>query len=357
MPSSTSISVVRVSPADGSRRSATGAFATTLAAGVCLLFTGCRPSAPSGEAAGSPVVAEVGSRVILASDLVAEAGQRVAARRPVPPREELLREMIERESNLQRARQAGLDRDPVYQREIESLLIRRLQAAELDSRREAVTVSDAAVRAEYETQAGRFSRPAQARLAMLFLEADPKTSPARRNELRARLEEGRRKFLALSATAQSINTHGFGPLAVDYSDDQVTRYRGGDLGWLEAGKRPTRVPAPVAEAGWALSPGQVSEVLEAPDGFYLVLKSDARGPAMTPFESVQATIRQTLLVRRRAELEEQFRAETARLIPARVHTQALAAVTLPQAATTLAARNRDLQPPALPGTNESTHGN
>jgi parvulin-like peptidyl-prolyl isomerase len=319
-------------------------------------MTSCGKSPPASESAGRQVVAEVGSRTILAGDLTDEASRRLEHRRPVPEKEALLAEMIKREALLQRARKAGLDRDPAYQREIESLLIRKLQAAELDPRRESVAIPDAAVKAEYETGAARFTRPAQARLAMLFLAADPKASETRRGEVRARLEEGRRKFLALSASASPVASLGFGPLAVDYSDDQVTRYRGGDLGWLEPGKHPSRVPAEVGEAAWALSPGKVSEVIEARNGFYLVLKADARASAVTPFESVQASLRQTLLVRKRNELEEQFHADTARLIPARVHTQALAAVQLPEAPATLAARNREPQPPALPGTNEPLHG-
>ena len=265
--------------------------------------------------------------------------------------------MVDREALLQRARQAGLDRDPAYQREVESLLIRKLQGAQLDPRRESVSVSDAAVKAEYETNAARFARPAQARLAMLFLAADARSSEARKGELRARIEEGRRKFLALAAKPQPALVPGFGPLAVEYSDDQVTRHRGGDLGWLEADQHPSRVPAEVAEAGWALAPGQVSEVIPARDGFYVMLKTDSRPAALTPLESVQASLRQTLLVRKRNELEEQFRAETARLFPARVDTQALAAVRLPEAPATLAARNREPQPPALPGTTDSSHGN
>lgn len=330
-----------------------------LAAILGCLLTACRPSSPSGAATTGPVIAEVGSRSILADDLVAEARRRQESRRPLPAREELLRELTGREALLQRARQAGLDRDPAYLREIESLLIRRLQAAELDPQREAVTIPDAAIQAEYEATRDRYTRPPQARLAMLFLAADPRSGESRKAALRARLDEGRRLFLARTnpVPGETMATPGFGALAVDFSDDQVTRHRGGDLGWLEPGRHPARLPAHVAETAWDLPAGQVSPVLEARDGFYVVLKSDAREASVTPLESVQASIRQTLLVRRRQEIEEAFRTDTARMIPILIHTQALATVSLPEPLTTLAARNREPQPPVLPGTTEPSHGN
>lgn len=328
-----------------------------LAAGLGLLITGCHQSPPATGATRQPVLAEVGSRSIDAADLVAEATRRAESRRPVPGREELLQEMIERTALLERARQAGLDRDPSYQREIESLLIRRLQARELDPRRESLTVTDTEVRAEYDANPGRYSRPAQNRLAMLFLAVDRRASDARRNEVRTRLQEGRRRFQAIASSPQPPAGPGFGALAVDYSDDQVTRHRGGDLGWIETGKAPSRIPAEIIEAGCALPEGQVSEVLEAGGGFYLLLRTDTRGPSVTPFEAVEASLRQSLLVRKRNELDEQFRAETARLFPARVHTQALVAVNLPVAATALAVRDREPQPPAAPGMKDTSHAN
>ncbi len=353
-----SIAAARVPEALGSRRPVASQLRLLgLAAALCLALAACSKSKAPGETAGGKVIAEVGGRAIRADDLVAEASRRAESRRPIPAKEDLLREMIEREAFLQRARQAGLDRDPAYQREIESLLIRKLQASELDTRREAVTVTDEAVKAEYDANPDRYVRPKQARLALLFLAADVKSSEARRAEVRTRLEEGRQKYLALAATPSAKALAGFGPLAVDYSDDQVTRHRGGDLGWLESGKHPARVPAQVAETAWALPTGKVSEVIEAKDGFYVVLKTDSREPSVTPLESVQASLRQTLLVRKRKELEEQFRAGTARLFPSRVDTQALASVSLPEASPALATRNQESQPPGLPGTNQPHHGN
>lgn len=330
---------------------------TALTAAVCLLLPGCSKAKPTGEAGASPVVAEVGTRTISAQDLLAEADYRVKNGRPLPAKEQLLREMIEREALLQRARQAGLEQDPAFRREVESLLLRKFQATELEPRRESVAISDEAVKAEYEANRERHTRPAQARLALLFLAADAKASDDRKAELRARLEEGRRKFVALHPTPPAALPNGFGPLAVEYSDDQVSRYRGGDLGWLVPGKHPARVPAAVAEAGWALPAGQVSEVMEAQGGFYVVVKTDSRPPSVTPLESVSTSLRQTLLVRERKAVEDAFQAETARRFPSKVHTQALATVTLPAPSAALAARNREPQPPALPGTNESSHGN
>ena len=135
-----------------------------------LLFAGCEKPAPAAAPATRSVVAHVGQRAILAEDLVMEAQHRANARRPVPAKEELLQEMVERESLVQRARAAGLDRDPAVQREMESILIGRLLARELEPRRSALGVSEEEVKAEYEANRSKLARPGQIRMAMLFLE-------------------------------------------------------------------------------------------------------------------------------------------------------------------------------------------
>lgn len=330
--------------------------ASSLAA-VFLWVAGCERRQPPVEPVLRTVVAEVGSRAILADDLVAEASRRGHGRRPVPGREELLREITDREALLQRARAAGVEQNPAVRREIETLIISRFLSTELEARREALTVTPAEVQAEYEATRATRIRPAQVRLAMLFLATGSRMSEVRKSEVRARLQEARDRFLSVDAPKRAPEETGFGPLSLAYSDDQSTRYRGGDLGWLEKDRHPTRIPASVVAVGCALAVGKVSEVQETPEGYYLIQKTDARETTEPTFESIQASLEQTLLARKRQALEDQFRAETARSVPTLIHSQALAAVTLPVSPAGLAARNRELQPPGLPGTKESPHGN
>ncbi|MBX3745653.1 MAG: peptidylprolyl isomerase [Verrucomicrobiae bacterium] len=318
--------------------------------------TGCNRSEEAAALPDGPrVVAEVGARQITALDIENEVARRTAARRPVPDKEALVREMVERAALLERARLGGLDEDPAIRHEMENLLIGRLLDRELNPRREAVQVLPDEVRAAYEADLDRYTRPAQARLAMLHLEVDSKASESRRAEARSRMEEAREQALLLPPPQRARGATGFGALSIRYSDDQISRHRGGDIGWYEEGQAPARLPSEVVETGWRLPIGVVSEILEGPSGYFLVMKIDERDRTITPFESVQASLRQTLLVRARKEIEEQFKHETARLVSSRVDSAAVASVTLP-ATDPLVAQRRESKPPALPGSHESSNG-
>jgi PPIC-type PPIASE domain. len=37
---------------------------------------------------------------------------------------------------------------------------------------------------------------------------------------------------ARESASKQNHGRGFGPIAVKYSEDQVTRYKGGDIGWV-----------------------------------------------------------------------------------------------------------------------------
>jgi peptidyl-prolyl cis-trans isomerase C len=117
--------------------------------------------------------------------------------------------------------------------------------------------------------------------------------------------------------------------AAQHSEDQVSRYKGGDIGWIETGAKETRLPAKVIDAGRALEKGKRSGVLEAADGYYVILKTDARPGGARPLEEVADNLRQQLLREKRRALEEGFLAGALTLSKASIDTDAAAKVTLP----------------------------
>lgn len=307
-----------------------------------LVGFGCK------KAGTSSVLASVGPRQISIDDFRKEVERRQALRQPLPEREALLEEMINHEALLQRARQAGLEQDPTVQREIQVLLISRLRERDQASRLAAVKVTPEDVRAAYEQDLARYTQPAKVRLALLFLKKDRLMSEAKTKELRARMAEAREQAIAQPAPGgRGPAAQGFGALALRYSDDPASRYRGGDIGWMEPGQLNPRWPRNVLEAGLALEPGKVSEVIEIADGLYLVMKTDARPSRITPFAEVKTALQQSLLARKRRELETSFRQDAAQQIGVQIHREVLASVTMPVAVETLA-QGRETNPPALP---------
>jgi parvulin-like peptidyl-prolyl isomerase len=79
-----------------------------------------------------------------------------------------------------------------------------------------------------------------------------------REEARARIEEARAALAAGTPFAEAARTWS----------DGVEAERGGDLGRIAPGQM---IPA-FEEAAFALRPGEVSDVVETPYGFHLVLR-------------------------------------------------------------------------------------
>lgn len=292
-------------------------------AGLALL-AGCnKPPA-------DPVLARVGGREFRAADLKAEADFRIRQQRPVPDKEALLREMMTHEAMLQRARQSGVADDFAVRRELDNLLVSKLWDRELAARLAAVTVTDDELRSEYERNLARYTLPPQVRLAMLQLNGGRVMSDARRAELRARMAEARSKAVARPVVEpRGAAVGGFGPLAAEYSEDVASRFRGGDLGWLDPDGTGYHWPAAVLQAGHALPRGQVSDVIEAGGSFYLVMKTDERKRTVTPFAQVQTGLKQSVLQRKRQALETAFREESLQRGSPFVDPKAVAAVELP----------------------------
>ena len=298
---------------------------------------------------GEPVVARVGDREIRASDLEKDVQRRIDARLPIPGKEVLLREMVAYEAMAQRARNAGVADDLQVKRQMDSILIGVLKERELKARLAAIEVSDEEILAEYEQRIAQYTRPAQVRLAILFQKAGKVISDDKRKELTSRLLEARSKAIENPAPGgRGPAAGGFAALAIEYSEDQVSRYRGGDIGWLKAGQTPSRWPEAVLTAGYALEKGHISDVIEARGGYYLVMKSDERPGAVTPLAKVAASLRQSLLVQKRRTMNEAFLDESLQLADAKINLDVLASVSLPGLKAD-GVPGRELELPVLPG--------
>lgn len=298
--------------------------------GVCVLLAipGCRkPDA-------GDVLARVGDREIRIEEFsrLVEARQRTS---PVPVDAKLLlEELVVRETCVQAARKAGFENDREVQEQIRDILVAKVRERVLAPQLEAATVSDAEVQRAYAARRAEFTTPERAHLAVLYLQAPPGDAAP----VRQRLENAQSQIRQASYRAD----RNFGALAVDYSEDQETRYRGGDLGWVERHRHPQRIEPVVIEAGFALpQPGAISDVIRGERGFYLVKLVERQPPSVAPLEKVEPAIRAGLLRDKRAQIEAGFAAKIREAVPVEVHPERLPA----SAAATAPAPNL---PPKLP---------
>ncbi len=312
-------------------------WAPLLALAAGIVFTpGCKENA-----ADPSVLAKVGSRLIRLEDFKAEVEWRIKNHRPLPDRRELLDEMIARELLVQKARVAGVENDPYVRHGYESLLAGKLREQLLTPRVEALRVSPKEVQALYEKDMARNTRPAKAHLALVVIKTDPRMNAEKRMEAEKRIREARQL-----ASVLPPSTRGFGQLAIDYSEDQASRYKGGDVGWFDAGQTAYRWPAEVVAAGFSLQTnGLVSEVISAANGFYLVSKLESRETVTTPLEQLQASLERRLLTEKRQQTEAAFRQELHAAASVESFPQGLAEINYPA---TAVAKAEESTPPALP---------
>ena len=289
---------------------------------VAIIVASCKRSEPTTVKPDSdPVALEVGSRKIRLSELQAEINLLRERRSPAAANlEAFLEPGIDRLVAREQARNLGLDQDVALRRQYENLLIGRLRESQIEAKLSEITVTDEEIKAHFERNLASYSRPAQCRLALLFLPVSKHTDAEARAATRARLEEARTLALELPAEPR-----GFGSLAMADSEEASSRFKGGDVGWLEAGASAYRWPDPVVKAGFALANiGDISAVIEADDGYYIVKKLDARDAVVRSLDGrLRSSLEAAILQEKRTAIESSLTTEWKTSNPVTLHDDVL----------------------------------
>ncbi|HMP76317.1 MAG TPA: peptidyl-prolyl cis-trans isomerase [Kiritimatiellia bacterium] len=274
---------------------------------VLLLAASCGKKSPAPSVAEPEWLARVNGERITEEDVQFEVQRRLASKRPVGDPQAILQELIQRRVMLQEARKSEHLHDPAVQRELENRELGQWLDRTLQVMRDGVRVTDDDLRAHYDSNLAGYTRPEMVRLAVLFRRVQARDPDAQAEALREELEKARAAFLADPAAAtQQGRIPGFGTVAAEYSEDTISRYRGGDLGWIEVNSAEHRHPDAVLKAGLALELGAVSEVMAAGDGLYVVMKTGLQPAEVTSFEEVAPVLRRRLIRQRQEEIERSF---------------------------------------------------
>jgi hypothetical protein len=264
------------------------------------------------------IVATVDGKPIPRNTLEAELARATRRGRTTDP-QKVLDNLIQRERLAARALRLGLDQDPEVQRSFQTILITRLKERELEPKIRALTISEEDLLAAKETIRQKRTRLPQMRLAILRLCVNPKASPGRLREAETRLEEAREKAHQLPP-----DTLGFGTLAIDYSDDDSTRYRGGDLGWLDTDPSRYHFDQAMLTAGFGLkNAGDISPIVRGKDGLYLVRAIARAEAAATIAKPDEELARHRAQMEKRRALETAFAEETGQMIPVTINSNSL----------------------------------
>lgn len=298
---------------------------------------------------GPVVLATVGSQIITPDDLKNEAARLASSNQTVPEKSVLLQQMVDRLILVERAKQMKLDVDHQTRRAMDGILISKLREKELDQKLAAIEVSEDELKKAYEADLASFTKSAKVRLSILFQQSNAKMSETKRSEIRKTMEEGLAKAQAAPITSgRGPAAGGFGTLSIQYSEEQTSRHRGGDIGWLDVGNFDYRWPKPVLEAGYALEKGKMSDIIEASDGLYVVMKTDFRESAAKPFSEAAPSLRRRLASLKQQSIEAAFIQESSAMVKSEIKSSALASIEIPSSPK-LPVAEPESPPPSPPG--------
>lgn len=300
-----------------------------LALGCSLLVSSCRQSDSSktNPASAPPRVpgelARVGDTVITEEAFKREWAKRHPRFSPtegVDPKQktDLLEDMIRSETLWQKAKAEGFDRSAEMESRIRGLVV----GAYLDARMKAPStdVSDAELQAYYERRAPSMVRPAAVRCSTILVAVPRSATPEKRQEAKVKAQ-------GFADRAMDLDEAGFAALARESSDDQTTRYRGGEMGWLTkeaAGKDTSLIDALMRLE----KPGPIPGVIETPVGFRVARLLAKREAGTKPLAEVKEMLRHELVSARKTQSEEEFHQSLRKGVAINVDRDRLMAVDL-----------------------------
>lgn len=310
----------------------------------CLAVSCNRSPSPSPQASvplAQDVLAAVEDQTIRLADYEAELERRARGRSGsfarTDEREALLQEMVNFESAYLRAKEVGFDQKPEIARQIKAFIVERFMEEQFKDQPESPAISDVEIETYYRNHASHFATPEKVRFAVIQLGFSPKAAPEKKLDVLRKAES-----VLAEARTLNVSERAFGALAHRYSEDQATRYLGGDTGWVSR-EVPSRWDNAVVAAAFALAQsGNLSPVVKTSTGCYLVKLIERQSAGHRPLEEVSDAIRYQLAVEKRHRTQQEIHEAMAAGLKIEINRPLLEAMPT-------TASSQPETPPALPG--------
>ncbi len=275
----------------------------------------------------SGALAVIGGKAITLENFKAEMARR-SGEFDAARKEELLNSLVRSELLFAAAKTAGYEKDPEVIAAIKQALVGKYLRDNLDPKMGQLKATDQEAEAYYQSHQAEFGTPAMVHGAIIKIAVSPKFSEEKKAELFKRAESARAEAVVLESGVPAL-----GAVAVKYSDDQDSRYRGGDIDWLPVGEVDGRRDKKVSEALAALkTPGQVSPVITAADGYYIIKLVETKAVTVKPFASVKDGVLYQVVQNKKKKLEAEFIEQLKGKIPVTVNSALLQTIAAPSGA-------------------------
>lgn len=198
------------------------------------------------------------------------------------PKEKLIEELVQRQLLIQDALQKKLDQSPEVVAQLESAKNTLLTQADLQNYLKTNPVTDADLKAEYDSKVGG-SNATEYKASHILVKDE-----AEAKKLIADLDKGAK----------------FADLANKHSLDAKESQNGGELGWFAAGQ----MVEPFSEAVAKLEKGKYSkEPVKTQFGYHIILREDSRAQTPPPFDAVKEQFKPQLERKKVKKMVEEMR--------------------------------------------------
>jgi len=315
-----------------------------LACCLCLLLsgTGCRDQNHTGTSIPARGVAQVGDTSI-SEEAFTRLMQQRAGRDPnrytnAAEREALLEELIDREATYAKAKASGFDQRPEIQESIKRLIASRFLEEETAKQPGEPAVAESDLEQYYQEHHAKYAIPEKAHGAVIFLRVPATAAPEKRSELLAAAQK------VLDDARMADDASAFALVVQNHSEDQATRYRAGDMGWVSRDARPWGMEPGVGEALFSLKkPGDFTPLVSTEKGIYIVKLIEKQPVTFRPFAEVKEEIRYVLMREKQDQREKNLYVALRSGLDIRINRPLLESIKPPAA-------RAGQSPPAVPAT-------
>jgi peptidyl-prolyl cis-trans isomerase C len=224
-------------------------------------------------------------------------------------KKEFLDNLVRFEVLAAEAKKRGMDQDPEVVRTMKQVMIQKLMKVEFDTRVKPEDVTEAEMKKFYDEHSAEYNKPEEVRVSAIIVK-DKATAD---------------KVAGLAKGPQGQDNKGFRDLVTQYSTDDVTKQRGGDLRYFAADT--TEVPKDVVAASFKLEKtGDVAGPIKTDSGFYVIKQTGRRQALTKNFDEVKRQIQNRIYRDKRTKAMEDFVSGLKTKAKITVHEDALAKV-------------------------------
>jgi len=150
---------------------------------------------------------------------------------------------------------------------------------------EKITVSEVEMKSYFDAHKDEFKTPETVHVKHILIMVDKGASEDDKQKAKEKAEDILKKIKS---------GEGFEKLASEFSDDTMTKPKGGDIGFVTRG----RLVKSFEDAAFALKPGEVSDIVETQFGYHIIKSEEKKDAGIESYDALKDKIKQKLLQER-----------------------------------------------------------